>query len=220
MKTWKEILEALGLSEEQQAKLAEALKDKAADGRDVVHEIVLSTNGEYVKAKKHDELNDLYKKLDLEHKAKIADYAKLEQVAGKSTELTAEIERIKTEGATERLLLAKKFAMERKWIEDGLPAINDSYEAYHLGVNYEKITQLQSGKFDGISEQHKSFKESNAKLYEHAKAVVIEEGSGANGQGKGKDAVTLDDFKKMTYSQQLAFKGTNPAQFDDYFNKI
>ena len=223
MKTLDEIIKGLNLTEEQQNTYKELLKDKASDGKEVVLELVVANNGEYVKATKHDDLTKKFNDLRLEYEAKKAMYDKYDEVVRGKTEIEQQLNEIKEQSKKDKIKLSKKYEFEKHLIQDNVPPINGSYDAYETEELLSKISAVTNesgeflGKFTGVAEAYNEFKKANELLFNRTTAPVVPAQKGLNPPEPSK-AVTLEDVKKMGYEGLMKLKAENPQAYEKLFN--
>lgn len=223
MKTLKDILDGLKLTEDQNKLLSELLKDKAADGKDVTLELVVANNGEFVKADKHDKLNKDYETLRLDFEAKNKLYEGYEEIVRGKTEIEEQLKTLKANSAKEKIGLQKRYELEKLLIKDDLPQINGSYNAYITDEDLSKISAVTNengdflNKFTGISDAYNAIKGRNEALYARKKPETPPP-AGQN-PPPPPTKVTKDDILKLGYTGLLKLQSENPELYNSLFNK-
>lgn len=210
MKTLKELLDEAGVTEEAQAKLQELCKNGHSSGKDL--EIIVTNNGEFVSGKKYEDaiasLNDL--------KAKLEEATNnLNSEKSKSAEFDAY--KAKAEEEKQKLIkdgenLRKKVEIEKLFIKDEIPTINNSYDAYISGINIDDVKVDEKGNILNASEVYGKFKESNAGFYTKMKAETIPPVTPP--PVSAKTQLTKESFKTMGLDAKMRLAQENPTLYE------
>lgn len=137
-----ELKEILG--EELYNQVQEAVKGKGANGKDI--ELVAANTGDYVPAKKYDELKANHTKLNNDYTALNSKY-------------DADVVAVKAEG--EKTL--KKFMLETALSKANVAQINNSYEPYVSQFKVDEM-KIENNKLVGLDEAITAFVTANPNL--------------------------------------------------------
>lgn len=88
-----------------------------------------------------------------------------------------------------------------------------------LGMDETKARELANAYYDGNTEDYYRILGEFNKSRESAIKQELLKNGGIPPKDNGNKTVSYDDFKKMTYTQQVEFQASNPILYQEYTNK-
>lgn len=162
------------------------------------------------KAEKVDSLKEQLETANEEIKTRDNQIEELKNNVGDNDELKQELEKYKEQNANYDQKL--KDVQLNKAIEVSLAKENAiKPEQVIKLIDTDKLEVDDNGNVKGLDDYMGNFKEENSHLFEQPKPTGNSPVDGSNPTGN--DGITQEQFNKMTYSQKVELKNSNPDKF-------
>lgn len=192
----REFLRGLGLEEETVQKIVDEHHDSLRQYKDKV-----------------DKVDSLQEQLDTANKeiaTRDSQIKELQSKSGDNEELNNQLESYKQENANYEQKI--KDVQLNKAIEVALAKENAVKPEHAIKlIDTDNLEVDENGNVKGLDDYMTKFKEENSYLFEQPKATGNSPVDGTNPTGN--DGITQEQFNKMTYSQKVELKNSDPDKF-------